>query len=219
MRQSWAVLIPVKATSRGKSRVDLDPATRRELALDLALDTTAVALATPQVGTVLAVVEDPADGRALAELGAPVLLTHTRELNDALLDGLARLVDHDGPVAVLPGDLPGITVLELGNLLTRCAPLPSAVVPDAEGTGTTVLAARRVVDLQPRYGPGSFARHVAAGAVPIDLPGDSTLRHDVDTLADLDGIGGTRTAALVRRLRSEGRTSAGLAPALGCDHG
>ena len=217
MRQSWAVLIPVKATSRGKSRVDLDPATRQELALDLALDTTAVALATPQVGAVLAVVEDPADGRALAELGAPVHLTRTRELNDALLDGLARLAAHDGPVAVLPGDLPGITVRELGDLLTRCVPLPSAVVPDAEGTGTTVLAARRVADLQPRYGPGSFARHVAAGAVPIDLPVGSTLRHDVDTIADLDGIGGTRTAALVRRLRANGRTPAGLATTLGCN--
>jgi 2-phospho-L-lactate guanylyltransferase len=200
VRQSWAVLIPVKATRRGKSRVDLDPAIRQELALDLALDTTSVALATPQVEIVLAVVEDGADGVALAALGANVLVTPTRELNAALRDGLSRLSGHGGPVAVLPGDLPGITVADLGDLLTRCAPLPAAVVPDAQGTGTTVLTARLPVDLHPRYGPGSFARHVAGGAVPIDLPTNSTLRHDVDTVADLPGVGGRRTSALVERL-------------------
>ncbi len=194
----WAVVIPVKATTRGKSRIAVDPRSRRQLALAMALDTAAAAAATPGVGRVVAVVEDAADGVALASLaGVQVRRTDTRDLNDAIADGIGALAGHPGPVAVLPGDLPGVTADDLLEALTRCAPLPRAVVPDRQGTGTTLLTAGRLEDLRPAYGVGSFARHVAAGAVPIDLPGTSPLRRDIDTVDDLAGAGGPRTLAVL----------------------
>lgn len=194
----WAVVIPVKATTRGKSRIAVDPQTRQQLALAMALDTAAAAVATVVVGRVLAVVEDAADGTALAALpGVQICRTDTHDLNDAIGDGIRALAGHPGPVAVLPGDLPALTSDELRQALERCAALARAVVPDRQGTGTTMLTAGRLGDLRPAYGAGSFGRHVAAGAVPIDLPATSPLRSDVDTLADLAGAGGVRTTAVL----------------------
>jgi 2-phospho-L-lactate/phosphoenolpyruvate guanylyltransferase len=59
-----------------------------------------------------------------------------------------------------------------------------AFVADAAGTGTTLVAAPPGVDLDPRFGDRSAARHAAAGARPLvgDWP---TLRRDVDTVDDL----------------------------------
>ena len=59
---------------------------------------------------------------------------------------------------------------------------------------------------RPRFGPGSAARHRAAGAAEITRPGLAGLRRDVDEPADLRGareLGlGTRTAAVAARLGS-----------------
>jgi 2-phospho-L-lactate guanylyltransferase len=57
-------------------------------------------------------------------------------------------------------------------------------VPDADGSGTVLLAAPNAGDLRPAFGAGSAAAHVARGAlrVDLDLP---RLRCDVDTADDL----------------------------------
>src|SRR5919204_619987 len=59
-----------------------------------------------------------------------------------------------------------------------------AIVPDASGTGTTLLTAPSGAALNPRFGTGSAAAHAASGAVPLVGPWPS-LRRDVDTAADL----------------------------------
>jgi len=78
-----------------------------------------------------------------------------------------------------------------------------AAVPDADGTGTVLLAARTPARLDPAFGPVSFAEHLRRGAVPLplDLP---RLRRDVDTPADLDaalalGVGARTASALSER--------------------
>jgi 2-phospho-L-lactate guanylyltransferase len=77
-------------------------------------------------------------------------------------------------------------------------------VPDSAGSGTTLYAVRPGTAFRPRFGPGSAARHRAAGAAEITRPDLASLRRDVDEPADLRGareLGlGTRTAALAARL-------------------
>ena len=75
-----------------------------------------------------------------------------------------------------------------------------AAVPDTEGTGTVLLAARTPAGLDPAFGAGSFAEHVRRGALPLDLD-LPRLRRDVDTPADLEaalalGLGHRTAAAL-----------------------
>ena len=79
-------------------------------------------------------------------------------------------------------------------------------MPDFAGSGTTLYAVRPGTAFRPRFGPGSAARHRAAGAAEITRPGLASLRRDVDEPADLRGareLGlGTRTAAVAARLGS-----------------
>lgn len=101
---------------------------------------------------------------------------------------------------MLLGDLPALRAEDLVAALESCAAHPTCVVPDAEGTGTVLLTST-VGPPQPRFGPGSAARHaLAATLLALDLP---RLRRDVDTAADLAtamslGVGPRTAAALGR---------------------
>ena len=94
-------------------------------------------------------------------------------------------------VVVLAADLPALRPEALAAALELAGQHPRAVVADAGGTGTVLLAAGRGVALEPSFGPGSRQRHLESGAVDLTdtlPPGDPTegLRHDVDTAADLE---------------------------------
>lgn len=197
--------MPVKSTARAKSRLRLDPADRRRLAVAMARDTVAAVSGAAAVGRTVLVVEDAADGRTLgAGPGIEVFLTRTGDLNDAIRDGLtAPGIDPDGPVAVLPADLPSLTADELSEALGLAAGHRTCVVPDRAGTGTTLLTARMPDLLHPRYGLGSFRAHVEHGAWPLRLPGRSGLRRDVDRVDDLASVTGPHTLAVLGRLGSD----------------
>jgi len=202
----WTILVPLKASDRGKSRIEVDPVLRRQLVLAMALDTVAAAAAADGVLQVVVVVDEPADADQLTRFpGVRVVRTHASELNHAIVDGARAMVgDADGrhrsgPVAVLPGDLPSLLPGELAAALSAAALHSRAVVADKQGTGTTLLAASDVSLLRPRYGSGSLGRHLADGAVQLELPVDSGLRRDVDHLADLPDVTGPRTVAVLQR--------------------
>ena len=200
--------MPLKSSIRGKSRIDVDPVLRRRLALAMATDTAAAAAAAEGVGLVLVVAEDARDAERLAEIpGVRIQTTTTAGLNQAIRDGLSSLGPAAaGPVAVLPGDLPSLTADELGDALAAAGPHRLAVVADRQGTGTTLLTASNPGQLRPHYGGESLRRHLAVGAVLLDLPIASGLRRDVDRVEDLLGVTGSRTLAVLE--------SAGWGPAL-----
>lgn len=203
----WRIIVPLKASTRGKSRIEVPSTQRRVLARAMAYDTVAAAAA---CGRVLAVVEDEADGTALGDIdGVDVHVTALVGLNESILDGVEWLSRHDpgAAVAVLPGDLPALRTQELAVALAACAAHRFSAVPDHENVGTTLLAATELSALSPYYGPDSFNRHLRAGAVAIDLPATSGLRMDVDTAADLRGTTGPRTAAILPLLTRINRTA------------
>jgi 2-phospho-L-lactate/phosphoenolpyruvate guanylyltransferase len=198
------VVVPVKRLGLAKSRlyaVGRPRPEHEELALSLALDTVSAALAAPGVARVLVVTDDPAAAAAVTASGAVVLPDEPDAgLNPALAYGAtvaARTAPADG-VALLSADLPALRPAELDAALALAAGYERAFVPDADGTGTTLLATAPGLPVRPRYGPGSARAHRAAGAV--ELAGDwPTLRHDVDTAADLRaaaslGLGPATTA-------------------------
>ncbi|WP_188944764.1 2-phospho-L-lactate guanylyltransferase [Nakamurella endophytica] len=198
MGEPFTVIVPVKATGRGKSRLGLPDAVRGAVARAMAVDTV---VAAALVAPVLVVAEDAADAAVFAALpGVRAHLTRVRGLNLSVLDGAAALRrpgagDAPPGVAVLPADLPGLDAADLADALRRARQLDRAVVADRQGTGTTLLTGRRPDLLAPAYGEGSFARHVALGAVPLDVPAGVSIRMDVDEPADLDGHLGPRSRA------------------------
>jgi 2-phospho-L-lactate guanylyltransferase len=227
----WSLVIPVKVLAQAKSRLTgLLAADRAALTLAMAADTVAAAMAAPAVAAVIVVTDDPGVGAEMKGLHAVVLADEPAAgLNPALAFGAAysRGLWPERGVAGLAADLPALRPAELQSALTAAAALarggdppgPPAVlargddapsppagtgqafVPDADGTGTTLYAAGPGVAFDPRFGPGSRARHGAAGATELDLPLTAGLRRDVDTLDDLRraaAIGaGPRTAGVL----------------------
>jgi 2-phospho-L-lactate/phosphoenolpyruvate guanylyltransferase len=204
---TWSLVVPVKVLAQAKSRLTgLSAADRAGLALAMAMDTVAAAAAAPAVRTVIVISDDPGVRAGMADLGAVLLADEPGAgLNAALTFGAAyaRDLGRERGVAGLAGDLPALRPGELEAALDAVPAAGRAFVPDADGTGTTLYAAAPGSAFEPLFGPRSRARHRAAGAAELDLPGLDGLRRDVDTAEDLRlaaAIGvGPRTAALLAR--------------------
>jgi 2-phospho-L-lactate guanylyltransferase len=197
----WSLVIPVKVLALAKSRLTgLAGPARARLALAMAADTVAAACAAAD--SVIVVTDDEEAGAELSGLGAVIVPDKPGDgLNAALRFGAGQ-ADERWPGrgrAALAADLPALSAGELSRALAAAARAGQAFVPDAAGTGTTMYTAGPGVSFLPRFGPGSRAAHLSAGAVELLIPGADGLRRDVDTVADLRDaarIGlGRRTAA------------------------
>ena len=189
-RPRWVLVIPVKDASRGKSRLTVPGVERQNLARAIALDTIVAAVACDRVDRVLVVSTDPVITREargvdiLADPG-PLADPGVSGLNAAAAHGIAT-VDPQRHRGVLLGDLPALTPSDLAQALDACAHAAEtanghAVVADAEGTGSTLVAAAPTAVWRSVFGPDSFARHRALGFARADIPATSTVRRDVDT--------------------------------------
>jgi len=201
-----SLVIPVRDPATAKTRLASgdDPATdvrRAALAAAIALDTVTAARAAREVGELIVVgsLAEQIDGvQVLADPGFGLLV--------AVGAGLAA-ADPAAPTAVLLGDLPALQAADLDAALVAASEHHWAFVPDAEGTGTTLVTAAAGLPHALRFGEGSAEQHRDAGYVELDVPEHSGLRRDVDTpaqLADLAALAaagavllGPRTAALL----------------------
>jgi 2-phospho-L-lactate guanylyltransferase len=212
----WCLVVPVKRLAVAKTRLATTAGPlRRELALAFAVDTVAAALRCPDVAAVVVVTDEPDAARLLAEAGALVVPDEPDDgLNPALLHGAAAAAAaHPGcAVGALSGDLPALRPHELAIALRAATDDVPRFVRDAEGSGTTLLLARRPDTFAPAFGPGSAAAHEGLGARELrgtdldgtDLDGDlASLRRDVDTADDLRaatalGLGPATTRVVAR---------------------
>ena len=201
MDRVWSLVIPVKRLTVAKSRLAPLPTARRaELALAFVHDCVAAALAAPEVARVLVVTADGEAAGQLARIGAQIAWEppSTAEavapdgsqsrLNAAISFGAGRsCADRpDLRVGALTGDLPALRPRELGAVLNLAAAIDGrSFVPDAAGTGTTLLLGPGDGQLDPRFGSDSRGRHARSGAAELFGAGRS-VRQDVDTLADLE---------------------------------
>ena len=183
----WAIVVPVKRLASAKTRLQVDPDVRIELALAMAADTVRAAMACRLTDVVIAVSDDPAATPVLRALGAVVVPDQPDAgLNPALQHGATMPEVPAGVgIAAIAADLPALRPSELADVLAAMSEQSTAVVADAAGEGTTLLAATTVDRFRPQFGPGSRARHVAGGAIDLTETAGPTLRCDVDTLADL----------------------------------
>lgn len=202
----WAVVVPVKRLDRAKTRLAVPSAQRRDLALAFAVDVMAAAAACPGVRLVVVVTDDSLARDRLSGM------SHVRVVPDAPDAGLnaalayaATQATRLGPgglgVAAVSSDLPALRPDELYRALAEVPEGGRALVADAAGVGTTLLAAAAGQPLLPQFGARSRARHVRSGARDIALPGIPGLRRDVDTEVDLWdavrlGVGAATAAVL-----------------------
>lgn len=194
-------MLPAKALPVAKSRLlpaSGDPVAHRRLVEAIRADTMAAATAAEGVARVLVVTDRPGQPGALVQVrpGLNAALAEAAEL-------AARRWPLDG-IAAIVGDLPALRAGDLAAALAAAGEHRRAYVPDAAGTGTTLLAAAPGEPLQPAFGPGSAARH---GVDAVRLAAGASLRSDVDTADDLHaaaalGLGPATAAVLAVTARS-----------------
>jgi 2-phospho-L-lactate guanylyltransferase len=198
----WTVIIPAKALPDAKSRLasaSTDTEAHQRLVAAIRADTIAAARAAGGVARVLVVTDRPETALELPD-GVEVVVQRAAGLNPALREAAEHATASwpmDG-VAALVGDLPAVRPDELAATLEAAAAFLAGYVPDAEGTGTTLLTAAPGTPLRPAFGPGSAGRHAVHATALAAGPG---LRRDVDTARDLDeatalGVGAATAAAL-----------------------
>lgn len=180
----YALLIPVKDGGAAKTRLGVGgDGQRARLMVAFARDAILAAQQCTRV-EVFVVGDAVGLGDLVPDLGIGVLPDDGEgSLNRALDRAALRVSRPDRGVAVLLADLPCLRTEELEAAFAEVT--GRSFVPDAEGTGTTLLVAPPGTELDPRFGSGSAAAHRASGATEIGL-GLSSLRRDVDTTADLE---------------------------------
>ncbi|MFC6149330.1 MULTISPECIES: 2-phospho-L-lactate guanylyltransferase [Mumia] len=208
MAARWTIVVPVKETAVGKSRLSAFGADRPSLALAMALDTIDAVVGSARVSDVIVVSSDRSLVAALGALAregsgvarVQVLPDGGTGLDGALRSGIALASRTTSYVAALTADLPGLRADDVDDVLGVAEQHRLGVVADADGTGTTLLTATEPAALDPQFGERSLAAHRAQGAVLLDAA--PTLRRDVDVPAHLVELGaalGVRTASIVAR--------------------
>ena len=182
MKQPWRIVVPLRL-SQAKTRLSTQPAPRRrELVVAMALDVIAAARACSTVGEVVLV----ADPEGIEAVGADV--TSCPDPGDGLNAAVrAAAAGANGPVAALLADVPCATPATL-ELALASSNQGSGFLCDAEGIGTTLVAAPDAAGLVTYFGPRSRAAHAAAGIPEIHDPRPGALaplRRDVDSEVDL----------------------------------
>jgi 2-phospho-L-lactate/phosphoenolpyruvate guanylyltransferase len=128
----------------------------------------------------------------------------------AALAGIARARQLGADtVVLLPIDCPLLAPRELERLLTGTPERYVAIVPDRHGTGTNALVLSPPDAIEPSFGEGSCARHVAAAreaGVPYNVEELPSLGLDLDTPADIVAL----TMALERDRGRAKRTARAL---------
>lgn len=208
------VVLPVKRFGLAKQRLaaGLDAARRAAVVGAMLEDVLEAIGETRSVARTIVVTSEPRAVEMSVAAGTEVVPDPDEGGHSgATLAGIARAVELGASrVLLLPGDCPLLEPRELERLLTGLPERYVAIVPDRHGTGTNALALAPPGAIEPSFGEGSCARHVAAAreaGVPFAVEELPSLALDLDTPADV--------IALTRALAEDRARARRTAKALG----
>lgn len=206
-------VLPVKRFAAAKQRLapGIGSTHRAELAAAMLEDVLEAIEATRSIEQTIVVTSEPraidiSVAREIAVLPDPDEGGHS----GAALGGIEWAMELGARLVVLlPIDCPLLAPRELERLLTGVPERYVGIVPDRHGTGTNALALAPPNAIEPSFGEGSCARHVAAaraGGVPFNVEELPSLALDLDTPADVVAL----TMALERDRSRARRTAKAL---------
>ena len=183
-------ILPVKSFGAAKQRLadTLGAGARQALAQAMFTDVLSSLRRAPGLDEIVVVTADGAAEAAAAGDRVRVLYDAVQSgQSDAALIGIRHALERGyDRVLLVPGDTPLVQPGELAALVSDTHAV--VVVPDRHGTGTNALLLSPPEAIEPSFGPGSFARHVAAAeatGLPYRVEDASSLALDVDTPGDL----------------------------------
>jgi 2-phospho-L-lactate/phosphoenolpyruvate guanylyltransferase len=207
-------VLPVKRFADAKRRLATGIDDERRLALIAAMlgDVLEAIAAARSVERTIVVTSEPRAVEAAAAIEAEVLPDPDEGGHSgAALAGIARALEARARCTILvPGDCPLLAPREIDRLLTGLPERFVAIVPDRHGAGTNALALAPPEAIQPSFGEGSRARHVAAARsadIPFAVEELPSLALDLDTPGDV--------IALTRELEARPGRARRTAKALG----
>jgi len=193
-------ILPVKSFGSAKQRLasTLGAGARQALAQAMFSDVLASLRRVPGLDSIAVVTSDRvAEAAALGERVDVLPDAEQAGQSAAALIGIRHAQARGfARVLLVPGDTPLLDAGELAGMLrrTRDEALGVVVVPDRHGEGTNALLLSPPDAIEPSFGPGSRARHVAAAraaALACSVEELPTLMLDVDTADDLALLGAT----------------------------
>ncbi len=206
-------VLPVKRFGEAKQRLapGIGATHRAELAAAMLEDVLEAIGAARSIERTIIVSSEPRAGEIASARGLEVIADPDEGGHSgAALAGIARAKELDvGTVVLLPIDCPLLAPRELERLLTGTPERYVAIVPDRHGTGTNALALSPPDAIEPSFGEGSCARHVAAAreaGAPYNVEELPSLALDLDTPADIVAL----TMALERDRGRAKRTAKAL---------
>jgi 2-phospho-L-lactate guanylyltransferase len=206
-------VLPVKRFAAAKQRLapGMGATHRAELAAAMLADVLEAIGETRSIERTVVVTAEPRAVELASAAGAELLADPDEGGHSgAALAGVARARELGaGRAVLLPIDCPLMAPRELERLLTGMPERYVGVVPDRHGTGTNALALGPPDAIEPSFGEGSRARHVAAAraaGVPYGVEELPSLALDLDTPADVVAL----TMALERDRGRAKRTARAL---------
>lgn len=206
-------ILPVKRFAAAKQRLapGMGSTHRAELAAAMLEDVLEAIGAARSIERLIVVSSEPRAIELATASGAEVLPDPEQSGHSgAALAGIARARELGAEcVVLLPIDCPLLASRELERLLTGMPERYVAIVPDRHGTGTNALALAPPEAIEPSFGEGSCARHVAAAreaGMPFGVEELASMALDLDTPADVVAL----TMALERDRKRARRTAKAL---------
>jgi len=182
-------VVPIKRLSEAKGRLSahLSPLERQRLVLRLAARAVEALRDSGVAARIAVTTPEP---QVAARLGAEYL-PDTGGLNASVRSAM-RWAESAGAkgLLVLPGDLPGVTGEDIAVMVEDRSGLTIAPTHDG-GTGALFLAPPACIP--PQFGVASYARHLLSACergVPVREIDRDGLRFDLDTIEDIDRLGG-----------------------------
>lgn len=181
----WLVL-PVKSTAQGKSRLSphFDPVARRELNLELLERSLALATCYPGLARTVVVSHCP-EVLALARVqGARTLAEAGQGLNEGVTEAVNLLSDNRGQILVMSCDLPFARADDLRTLVREGEVI---IATDRAGSGTNALSLPGGTPFRFQYGDDSRHLHAQEAArlgLPCRVLHGTSLAFDLDTFDD-----------------------------------
>jgi 2-phospho-L-lactate guanylyltransferase len=182
------VAVPVKSLPRAKTRLSpaLTGLERGALTLAMFEDVLDVALSVPGWETWV-VSPDEVALEIAARRGARAVPENKPPLANAIrqVEALAKK-EEAGALAILPADVPLVTVDTLHEALRTLGAV--VLARSADGSGTSLLLRRPPRAIPARFGPESFRRHLQLAAerdLPVAVVERPELSFDVDRPVDI----------------------------------
>lgn len=191
-----AVLIPVKSFSQVKQRLANQLALPDRISLVQAMraDVFACVAAVRGIDRVFVITSEPQVLEEAKLRGWEAIREESQLSESDSVDFASKFCAQNGCTSLLrlPIDLPLVTAADIRSLFTALDPSPSAIlVPSFDGTGTNALLRTPPALFPSRFGPGSFALHLAeaerAGA-RAKIIRNPRIEFDVDDAQDLAAL-------------------------------